>query len=226
MPEAELLTKSERTKDSILRQALGLFQEQGFEAVTMRDLAKACGLSLGAFYYHFASKEEIVLELFKTSFDGHFHRTQKHLETSRPSLELTMAWICRDRFKEFDSYRGVLRVLVQRLDPQDPVSPWHESSRSFREQSVLLFEKVVATCLTKVDGPARRRLARALWLQHLLILGVWSFDRSPNQREAEAVLKQSSRLWKKIPYLLRVPGMKALLKLVLSPLEGLEKSNE
>lgn len=226
MAKAEKLTKSERTKEGILQQALFLFQKDGYESVTMRDLAKACDSSLGSFYYHFKNKEEIVLELFKVSLGGHIERTQKYLESHQPSLETAMTWICRDRFKEFESYRAVLRVLVQRLDPHDPVSPWHKSSQPIREQSVKLFESVVARCLPRLDAETKRQLARALWLQHLLILGVWSFDRSPDGKETENVLKQSIRLWKNVPSLVRVPGMKTLFNLVLSPLERFEKEHK
>jgi AcrR family transcriptional regulator len=226
MAETEKLTKSERTRESILQQALFLFQKDGYESVTMRDLAKACDSSLGSFYYHFKNKEEIVLELFKASLSGHVDRTQKYLESHQPSLETVMTWICRDRFKEFESYRAVLRVLVQRLDPHDPVSPWHKSSQPIREQSVALFDSVVSRCLPNLDLKTKRQLARALWLQHLLILGVWSFDRSPDGKETEAILKQSIRLWKNVPSLIRVPGMKAFFNLVLSPLERFEKEHK
>lgn len=227
MAELEKQTKSERTKEAILQQALFLFQKDGYEAVTMRDLAKACEISLGAFYYHYKSKEEIVLETFKASLVGHVERTQKFLASHRPmSLEIAMDWICRDRFKEFEPYQAVLRVLVQRLDPHDPVSPWHKSSQPIREQSVLLFEQVLTTCLSSSDAKIKRQLARALWLQHLLILGFWSFDRSPQSKETEKILKQSMRLWKNIPSFIRVPGMKTFLNLVLAPLERFEKDQE
>ncbi|MBN8541769.1 MAG: TetR/AcrR family transcriptional regulator [Deltaproteobacteria bacterium] len=225
MGKFEKLTKSERTKEAILQQALYLFQTNGYESVTMRDLAKACDSSLGSFYYHFKNKEEIVLELFKASLNGHIQRTDEYLASQKTSLESAMTWICRDRFKEFDSYRAVLRVLVQRLDPQDPVSPWHKSSQPIREQSVLLFNTVVSRCMPSLDAKTKRQLARALWLQHLLILGAWSFDRSPDGKETEAVLKQSRRLWKNLPALVRVPGVRVFFNLVLSPLERFEKEN-
>lgn len=221
--EPEKLKKSERTKEAILRQSLLLFQKDGYEAVTMRDLAKACDASLGSFYYHFKNKEEIVLELFKASLSGHIERTQNYLESNKPSLEAAMTWICRDRFAEFESYRAVLRVLVQRLDPHDPVSPWHNSSQPIRERSVALFNEVVDRCLPKLDVKTKRQIARALWLQHLLILGVWSFDRTSTGKDTEAVLKQSIRLWKNLPSLVRVPGMKTFFNLVLAPLERFEK---
>src|SRR5215467_16045990 len=51
---------SEETRRQILETALGLFRERGLDATTMRDVAAAAGLSLGATYYYFKSKEAIV----------------------------------------------------------------------------------------------------------------------------------------------------------------------
>src|SRR6267154_2884607 len=51
---------SEETRRQILDTALTLFRERGFEDTTMRDIAGRAGLSLGAAYYYFNSKEAIV----------------------------------------------------------------------------------------------------------------------------------------------------------------------
>jgi AcrR family transcriptional regulator len=226
MHTVEKITKSERTKEMILQQALFLFQQDGYESVTMRDLAKACELSLGAFYYHFKNKEEIVLEIFKASLIGHAERTRKYLSTHKSSLEATMIWVCRDRFQEFGPYQAVLRALSQKLDPHDPISPWHKSSLPIREQSIELFEEIVVHCFSSVDAETKRQLARGLWLQHLLILGCWSFDRSPDFKKAELLLNQSAQLWKSLPTLVKIPGIKLLLNIVLSPLEHFEKEDK
>ena len=51
---------SEETRRQILETALALFRERGFEETTIRDIAARAGLSLGAAYYYFKSKEAIV----------------------------------------------------------------------------------------------------------------------------------------------------------------------
>src|SRR5205085_10982157 len=51
---------SEETRRHILETALYLFREHGFEETTIRDIASRAGLSLGAAYYYFKSKEAIV----------------------------------------------------------------------------------------------------------------------------------------------------------------------
>ena len=50
--------------------ALDLFTERGFDATSMRDIASALGLSPGAFYHHFPSKEALLVGLCGPLIDG------------------------------------------------------------------------------------------------------------------------------------------------------------
>ena len=45
--------------DRIVREASRLFRERGFENVTVGEVMKAAGLTHGAFYAHFGSKQEL-----------------------------------------------------------------------------------------------------------------------------------------------------------------------
>lgn len=48
------------TKLKITRVATDLFKNVGFHEVTIRDICEAAGISVGSFYHHFESKDEIV----------------------------------------------------------------------------------------------------------------------------------------------------------------------
>lgn len=48
------------TRTEILRVALTLFTEKGFEATSTRDISEALGLTKSSLYYHFRNKEEIL----------------------------------------------------------------------------------------------------------------------------------------------------------------------
>jgi AcrR family transcriptional regulator len=51
----------ERNRLKILESAATLFRERGFEAATLRDIARAAGLSTGALFANFNDKNEIFL---------------------------------------------------------------------------------------------------------------------------------------------------------------------
>lgn len=51
---------SNRTIQSIIEAASILFMQKGFEKTSMMDIAKEAGISKGAIYHHFKSKDEII----------------------------------------------------------------------------------------------------------------------------------------------------------------------
>ena len=51
------------TREKILDVALDLFTDQGFDGTSMREIAERLQLSKPAIYYHFGSKEEILMAL-------------------------------------------------------------------------------------------------------------------------------------------------------------------
>ncbi|NPB08389.1 MAG: TetR/AcrR family transcriptional regulator [Aquificae bacterium] len=51
------------TKQKILESALKLFSRKGFKETTIKDIAKEVGITEGAIYRHFTSKDEIINEL-------------------------------------------------------------------------------------------------------------------------------------------------------------------
>jgi TetR/AcrR family transcriptional regulator, transcriptional repressor for nem operon len=54
------------TKDYILKTSLLLFLQKSYRDVTMREIVEKTGLSKGAFYHHFKSKEELFKEIAGT----------------------------------------------------------------------------------------------------------------------------------------------------------------
>jgi AcrR family transcriptional regulator len=52
------------TRFNILKVALLLFLEKGYKNVSYQDLVKKTGLSKGAIYHYFASKEELLVAVF------------------------------------------------------------------------------------------------------------------------------------------------------------------
>lgn len=54
------------TRAKILRSSLELFVEKGIAATTTREISARAGISEGAIYRHFESKDEIAFELFKS----------------------------------------------------------------------------------------------------------------------------------------------------------------
>lgn len=58
------------TKDFILTECLKLFLQKSFKDVTMKEIVEKTGLSKGAFYHYFSSKEHLFMEIIDRYFTG------------------------------------------------------------------------------------------------------------------------------------------------------------
>lgn len=56
------------TKEHILKKAFALFMQKSYKEVTMKDIVENTGMSKGAFYHHFPSKEALFREVVDTYF--------------------------------------------------------------------------------------------------------------------------------------------------------------
>jgi AcrR family transcriptional regulator len=56
--------KALETKNRIYAAAIELMDREGFENITIADISEKAGVSVGAFYHHFESKNDILAEIF------------------------------------------------------------------------------------------------------------------------------------------------------------------
>ena len=88
--------KKLKTKEAIQREALRLFQEQGYDETTIEQIAEAVEISPSTFFNYFPTKEDVVIQdpydpLFISSFLGQLlHALNKRLEFSLKHIEIRM----------------------------------------------------------------------------------------------------------------------------------------
>jgi AcrR family transcriptional regulator len=91
-------------RGEILAAAKACFAREGFHATSMRDIYRECGLSPGAVYNHFASKEDFVLALGEERLrDAHARREALELiEDPIEALRLLAAGTREELVREED----------------------------------------------------------------------------------------------------------------------------
>jgi AcrR family transcriptional regulator len=116
-------SKSEATRQSILHAAAGLFRQQGYAAVSLRDIAEAVSMKTGSLYYHFSSKESLVEEILSLGTQGAFEASKAAVEalgpTADPVDKLGAVVLAHTRFlhDEADFASANLKIL-QQVPPQ------------------------------------------------------------------------------------------------------------
>ena len=74
-----------QTRERIDRAALGLFAEKGVDQTTIGDIARGAGISEGAIYRHYVSKDALIWGLFSV----HYRALAEHmdqLQAEQPDL--------------------------------------------------------------------------------------------------------------------------------------------
>jgi len=71
--------RSEETRTKIIGSAIKLFSAHGFNAASVNDICKDAGISKGAFYHHFETKQALFLALL----DGWLQTIDKAIEISK-----------------------------------------------------------------------------------------------------------------------------------------------
>jgi TetR/AcrR family transcriptional regulator, transcriptional repressor for nem operon len=100
------IRKGELTREYIIEQAAGLFNQKGFAGASMSDIMHATGLQKGGIYRHFGSKEELAAEAFEHAARRMAARFTEAVQGSRDA---------RDRL------RAIIDVYVRvPLDPPVP----------------------------------------------------------------------------------------------------------
>jgi TetR/AcrR family transcriptional regulator, cholesterol catabolism regulator len=65
-----------KTKEQLIRAAVRLFSEQGYAQTSLQQLVQTAGLTKGAFYYYFSSKEEILTLIYDSYLDDQLSRIE------------------------------------------------------------------------------------------------------------------------------------------------------
>jgi len=86
MTVAEAHGRRERPgKAAILRAAIEVMGEDGYEGASMRDMAARAGVSVAALYYHFPSKLDLLREFLDEAYDVTLARIDRRLAAADPT---------------------------------------------------------------------------------------------------------------------------------------------
>jgi AcrR family transcriptional regulator len=74
-------------KAAMMRAAVSVMGEDGYEGASMRDIAARAGVSVAALYYHFPSKQDLLREFLDEAYDVMLARLDRRLAAAGPTPE-------------------------------------------------------------------------------------------------------------------------------------------
>jgi AcrR family transcriptional regulator len=188
--EIKTRTKSEETRERILKAALEMFHDRGFDSTTMREIAGGAGVAIGAAYYYFDSKNAIVLAFYDQARRDMEPRLEKALEESR-DLKERLRKIIEVKLTYFASSRKLLGALSGHTNPEYPLSPFSRQTREIREHDIQFFQRALEGSRTPGPRDLRRHLPHLLWMFQMGIILFWINDKSKGQTKTNVLLEKS-----------------------------------
>lgn len=170
----------------------------------MRDIAASADCSLGLTYRYFARKEDLVLALYRQMA----HDLASQVAALPPgSLSTRFVRIMRTRIEQMHPYREVFRaILGASMSPDNELGILGTNTADVRMQALNAF----LTLVTESTDPPREHqkhdLATVLYTAYLCLLLFWLYDRTPNFRATEELLRITGDMLGLGRRLLRLPA--------------------
>lgn len=209
-------SKSERTRAHLREIALQSFRERGYDATTIRLIAQEAGVSVGTTNYHFASKVDLVQELY-------LDVQQQHRQAAEPLLQDETDLVARLRIvytaglDQLQPYHAHAAEFVSAaLAPNSPINPLSVESSPARGITEALFAEAVSGARATLPDRIAAELPRVLFLAHLLLALYWAYDDSPRQKRTRRLLDRGLSLLKIGLPLTRLPLLRRPLAELLA----------
>jgi len=98
----------------IIDAAAGLFGKHGYHGASMRAIAEVAGVSIGAIYHHYPSKQDVFIAIFRREFERR-RGVIEALRTRDLCPETLVREIARVHFAMLEDHRDSVGLLVQAL---------------------------------------------------------------------------------------------------------------
>ncbi|MCB1178346.1 MAG: TetR family transcriptional regulator [Leptospiraceae bacterium] len=207
--------KSLKTKNLIYETAISLFQSEGFDKATMREISKKAEVSLGLTYYHFKSKEEIVFHFYEKTQEESYSLNLKYCEKER-DFKKRIINILTTKIEQFDPYSNFLHVLARTaVDPKSPLSPFSTETSNIRKNAVEIFQHAITSSNYKPPEDLKIALPAILWMYQMSIIYFWILDKSKGKEKTYTLIEVSFDLIFKLLRISRLPFMKPIRKTIL-----------
>lgn len=166
--------------------AVRLIGARGYDATTLRDIAREAGVSAGLLYRYFPSKRAVVLALYDELSAAYAERAstmppgpwrERFLYAARASLSV------------LGPERRALGALSGLLVGSTEDGLFADETAFSRRRVQSVFERAVREASDAPEPATAEALGRLLYVAHLGLILWWLLDKSPEQRATTDLLQ-------------------------------------
>lgn len=136
--------RSRRKQEALLRSALALFAERGYEETSIEDIARQAGVAVGGFYQHFASKRQILLVLMDRLLQDAAMLSLEVKSADLRDIRDGIARLVRQAFAVDWAYTGAYRAWREAAARDRELQGLHQQIEAWTAQQLtLLFQALL-----------------------------------------------------------------------------------
>ena len=170
-PSANSATRAPRQdnrRQQLLDVAARLFRERGYHVTSMRDIAREVGMLSGSIYYHFPSKEEMLLAVYEEGLRHIAERVDAAVAGRQTPWERLEAG-CTAHLEALLELSDYTQVMIRVLPPEG--GKVAERLLELRDQYEARFRDLIDALA--LPEPADRRYLRLMLMGGLNWSHVW-----------------------------------------------------
>lgn len=167
------MEKFSETKENIIQEAIQLIKKHGFDKVTINDICEASGISKHTFYYHFKSKEEVLMRFFHVPYDLTMKRMTTIISIESPLLKYWQ--LIEPRILHFQNLGPeiVKRVVIINLQKDIGTFRHKKEKEALHQLEYDLIGK--AQEAKEINNPASpEQLAFSIRIQFVGLISLWA----------------------------------------------------
>lgn len=103
-------TDTRSVRERILAAAVQLFAQYGYHAATMRDIARISGIQAASIYYHYASKQALLVEIMDTHMRNLNANLQRIMQENT-SIELRLHEAIANHIRLHTTYKAEFFII-------------------------------------------------------------------------------------------------------------------
>lgn len=182
--------------------AIRLFASGGYEATTLRDIAKQAGVSVGLLYRYFPSKQAVVLALYDELSAEYAAQALVIPQGTWPERFL---FALKKSLTVLSPHRDALIALVPVLVGSHQEGLFAAATEFSRQRVQGVFAEAVLGATQSPPPGEAAALARLLYVVHLMVILWWLLDKSPQQRATAELLALIERMSPLVTFAIQLP---------------------
>lgn len=162
----------EAARKALLKSALELFERKGFAGTSVQSVVDGANLTKGAFYHHFESKEDLLLELHDAFINDQLERARQIVSRDDlPADVMLRRLVAEALLQPMLIYKSEITVFIQ--ERRFMTSEIFEEVRGKRDRFERYFVDVIERGMR--DGVFREVGPARLVAFGIIGMGAWSY---------------------------------------------------